>query len=146
MTESNASVTLTLALAGPTLGGTPTVAVVNGIATFSDLTVDAIGTHTLGASSTGLTGATSVAFDVTPAPLTITANDRIKQYGQTVVFAGTEFSTSGLLGGDSVSSVTLASPGAAATATVLAACTRSRPRRRSAPACRTTPSRTPRAR
>jgi hypothetical protein len=119
VTESSASVTLTLAPAGPTLGGTATVAAVNGIATFSDLTVDAIGTYTLGASSAGLSGAVSVAFDVTPAPLTITADDRMKPYGQTVVFAGTEFSTSGLLGSDSVSSVSLASPGAAATATVL---------------------------
>ncbi len=39
-------------------------------------------------------------------------------YGQTVVFAGTEFIATGLLNADSVTSVTLTSPGAAATATV----------------------------
>ena len=92
VTESGASVTLTLAPSGPTLGGTVTVAAVNGVATFNDLTVDAVGTYTLGATSAGLTGATSAAFDITPAPLTITADDRTKTYGQTVVFAGTEFS------------------------------------------------------
>jgi hypothetical protein len=50
--------------------------------------------------------------------LTITANSTSKTYGQTVTFAGTEFSSSGLVNGDSVSSVTLSSAGAAATATV----------------------------
>jgi hypothetical protein len=55
---------------------------------------------------------------VDPAPLTITADSRSKTYGQTVTFAGPEFTTSGLVGGDTVSSVTETSPGAAATATV----------------------------
>ena len=41
-----------------------------------------------------------------------------KNYGQTVAFAGTEFTTSGLLNTDSVTSVTLTSAGAAADATV----------------------------
>src|SRR5207253_399975 len=52
------------------------------------------------------------------APLTVTANSAGKTYGQAVTFAGTEFSTSGLVNGDTVSSVTLTSAGAAATATV----------------------------
>ena len=60
----------------------------------------------------------TVDSEITPAPLTITADNRTKTYGQTVVFAGTEFTSSGLLGTDSITSVTLASPGAAATATV----------------------------
>ena len=60
----------------------------------------------------------TVDSDITPAPLTITANDRTKTYGQTVAFAGTEFTTSGLLGPDTVTSVTLTSAGAAPTATV----------------------------
>jgi hypothetical protein len=55
---------------------------------------------------------------VNPAPLTITANNQSKTYGQTSPFAGTEFTTSGLLNGDAVTSVTLSSAGAAATATV----------------------------
>ena len=55
---------------------------------------------------------------VTPAPLTITANSATKTYGQTVTFAGTEFTASGLVNSDSVASVTLSSTGAAATAAV----------------------------
>jgi phosphodiesterase/alkaline phosphatase D-like protein len=55
---------------------------------------------------------------VSPAALTITANSRSKTYGQTVTFAGTEFTPSGLVNGDTVSSVTLTSTGAAGTATV----------------------------
>jgi autotransporter-associated beta strand protein len=55
---------------------------------------------------------------VNPAPLTITANSTGKTYGQAVSFAGTEFTTVGLVNGDSISSVTLTSPGAAATAGV----------------------------
>ncbi len=57
-------------------------------------------------------------LDVVQAALTITANDASKTYGQTVTFAGTEFSPTGLVSGDTVTSVTLTSAGAAATATV----------------------------
>ena len=56
---------------------------------------------------------------VVPAALTITANNRSKVFGQTVTFAGTEFSASGLVNGDTVASVTLTSAGAAAGATVV---------------------------
>ena len=55
---------------------------------------------------------------VNPAPLTITANSMTKTYGQTATFAGTAFTTSGLVNSDTVSSVSLSSTGAAATATV----------------------------
>ena len=48
--------------------------------------------------------------------LTVTATDRTKTYGDAVTFAGTEFTTNGLAGSDSVTSVTLTSSGAAATA------------------------------
>src|SRR5207237_3215334 len=41
-----------------------------------------------------------------------------KTYGETVTFAGTEFTTSGLVNNDAVSSVTRTSAGAAAAATV----------------------------
>src|SRR3989442_1957304 len=59
-----------------------------------------------------------VAINVLKAPLTVTASNRTKTYGQAVTFAGTEFTTSGLVNGDTVTSVTLTSSGAAATATV----------------------------
>ena len=118
VTEKSATISVVLTPAGPTLGGTVSVAAINGVATFPGLTVDQVGTYQLVASSVGLTDATSASFNITPAPLTITADDRTKTYGQTVTFAGTEFTTSGLLGSDSVTSVSLASPGAVATATV----------------------------
>ena len=50
------------------------------------------------------------------APLTITANNASKIYGETKTFAGTEFTVSGLWNGDTVTSVTLTSAGAAASA------------------------------
>jgi hypothetical protein len=53
---------------------------------------------------------------VTAKALTITAKDQSKTYGQTVTFAGSEFTASGMVNGDKVDSVTLASAGAAATA------------------------------
>lgn len=58
------------------------------------------------------------ALTVTPAALTITANDASKTYGQTTTFTGTEFMPGGLQNGETVGSVTLASTGAAATAGV----------------------------
>ena len=55
---------------------------------------------------------------ITPASLTVTANSQSKYYGQTVMFAGAEFTTSTLINGDSVSAVTLTSAGAVNTAAV----------------------------
>ena len=55
---------------------------------------------------------------VTQKALTITASARTKTYGDAVTFAGTEFTSVGLTNGDAVTSVTLTSTGAAATATV----------------------------
>ncbi|HVE43763.1 MAG TPA: MBG domain-containing protein [Gammaproteobacteria bacterium] len=55
---------------------------------------------------------------INPASLTITANNRSKSYGQTVTFAGTEFTPTGLQNGETVGSVSLGSSGAVATAGV----------------------------
>jgi hypothetical protein len=55
---------------------------------------------------------------VNPAALTITASDRSKTYGQTVAFAGTEFTTAGLENSETVGSVTLTSTGAVSNAPV----------------------------
>ncbi len=55
---------------------------------------------------------------VSQAPLTVTANNKTKTYGQTVTFAGTEFTTSGLVNGNTVTGVTLTSSGTGATASV----------------------------
>ena len=60
----------------------------------------------------------SLSQTVNTAALTITANSTSKTYGNTLTFAGTEFTDSGLVNGDTVSSVTLTSAGARRTATV----------------------------
>src|SRR5207237_544647 len=63
---------------GGTLSGTTTVAAVGGLATFSSLSITKAGTgYTLTASSTGLTSATSSAFDISdvaPTALTYSTN------------------------------------------------------------------------
>jgi hypothetical protein len=58
------------------------------------------------------------ALTVTPAPLIITADNAVKTYGQTLAFAGTEYTSAGLVNGDTVGTVTLVSPGTPATASV----------------------------
>ena len=66
-TTSTANVTLSIGNnpGSGTLGGTTTVAAVNGTATFSDLSIDQIGSgYTLLAGSSGLTGATSNPFTI----------------------------------------------------------------------------------
>ena len=55
---------------------------------------------------------------INPVALTITASNQSKAYGQMVTFAGTEFSTSGLLNSDTVTGASLSSMGAAAGAAV----------------------------
>jgi uncharacterized repeat protein (TIGR03803 family) len=67
VTGNASSVTVALASGPGTLGGTVTVAAVNGVATFSNLTLDTAGTDTLSASDGALTSATSGSFTVTPA-------------------------------------------------------------------------------
>ncbi|HET7449750.1 MAG TPA: invasin domain 3-containing protein, partial [Gaiellaceae bacterium] len=67
VTSSTASVTLAIGTnpGGGTLSGTTSVSAVNGVATFSTLSIDKAGTgYTLTASSTGLTGATSSTFNI----------------------------------------------------------------------------------
>ena len=52
-----------------TLSGTTIVTAVNGVATFSDLSIDKAGNgYTLVAAASGLTGATSTTFNITPRP------------------------------------------------------------------------------
>lgn len=58
------------------------------------------------------------ALDVAPRPITVTAADAGKVYGETVSFAGSEFTADGLVNGDRVDGVTLSSTGAAASAGV----------------------------
>jgi fibronectin-binding autotransporter adhesin len=55
---------------------------------------------------------------VNTAPLSITANNTSKTYGQTVTFNGSEFTPTGLQNGETVGSVSLSSSGAINTASV----------------------------
>src|SRR5262245_11397392 len=67
VTTATNSVTIAIGTnpAGGTLSGTLTVAAVAGVATFSNLSIDKLGTgYMLAASSMGLTTATSTAFNV----------------------------------------------------------------------------------
>ncbi|HUL48412.1 MAG TPA: hypothetical protein VLT79_00205, partial [Gemmatimonadales bacterium] len=71
VTTATTSITLALGTnpASGTLSGTMTVAAVNGVATFSTLSLNLAGTgYTLTASATGLTAATSSAFNITAGP------------------------------------------------------------------------------
>ncbi|HVV93009.1 MAG TPA: MBG domain-containing protein [Hyphomicrobiales bacterium] len=90
----------------------------------------ASGTSAVGSSPyvVGGTGALAdagyqVTFDgtatITPAPLTITADDRSKTYGDVLALGSSDFTESGLQNGETVGLVTLTSGGAAATAGVI---------------------------
>ncbi|MDE1153351.1 MAG: filamentous hemagglutinin N-terminal domain-containing protein [Micavibrio sp.] len=67
----------------------------------------------------GFTYANSAtALNITPAALTIAAGNLTKTYGDTYSFGSTDYAVTGLKGTDSVTGVTLASAGAAASANV----------------------------
>jgi autotransporter-associated beta strand protein len=104
-----------------------TSAVISGSAglTVSATSTSPTGAYTITAAVGSLTAAnysfvnfTNGTLTITPGALGITASSAGKTYGQTVTFAGTEFSSTGLVGSDSVTSVTLTSAGAVNTATV----------------------------
>ena len=80
----------------------------------------AINQNTLASSNSNYSIASYVShtFAINPAGLTITANNESKTYGSTFSFTGGEFTPTGLKNGETVGSVTLASAGAAAGATV----------------------------
>ncbi|MDP2822279.1 MAG: YDG domain-containing protein [Sulfuritalea sp.] len=61
---------------------------------------------------------TGLAYSITAAPLTVSASNQGKVYGDTLGFAGTEFVAVGLKNGQTVGGVTLASSGAGALAGV----------------------------
>jgi hypothetical protein len=65
VTTDDSDVTLSLASGSGTLLGTLTAAAVDGVATFSSVTLDQAGSFTLEATDGSLTGATSDSFDVT---------------------------------------------------------------------------------
>ncbi len=75
-------------------------------------------TGTLFSDQQGFDISSSGTLNITPATLLITANNASKTYGQTLGFAGTEFSSSGLQNGETIDTVNLTSEGAIATAPV----------------------------
>jgi uncharacterized protein YjdB len=80
LTASSATVTVAIASGGGTLGGTTTVTAVNGVATFTNLSLSNTGAHTLTFTATGLTSVTSASFIVAAGPPTnIAANSAIAQ-------------------------------------------------------------------
>ncbi len=75
VTTSTASVTVAIASGTGTLSGTTTVSAVNGVASFTNLSITGSGAHTLSFTSAGLTSATSASFTVgaqVPTQLVIT--------------------------------------------------------------------------
>jgi len=68
-TDASFSGTISIALganpSGGLLAGTRSVSAVNGVATFSDLSIDRADSYTLQATATGLTGAASAPFNIT---------------------------------------------------------------------------------
>ena len=69
-TTNSSNVTLSIATGSGTLLGTVTAPVVNGVATFNNISLDKAGTYTLQATDSGLTGATSTSFTVAPGTAT----------------------------------------------------------------------------
>ena len=78
----------------------------------------AYGISGTGAGNYTLAQPTGLSANITPASLSVTATNQSKVYGTTANLGTTGFTTSGLLGSDSVSGVTLSSTGAASTAGV----------------------------
>jgi hypothetical protein len=81
------------------LGGTLTVNAKGGIATFSTLSINKVGTrYTLEATSSGLTATpASGSFDITPRPITITPVANSKTYDGTKTASATPVITAGTL-------------------------------------------------
>ena len=97
-------------------GGTGNFADKN-VGTGKPVTVSGIALSGADAGNYVVAAPTGLTANITPASLTITALNQSKLEGTPFTFNGTEFSAAGLVGGEQVSSVTLASTGAPSTAT-----------------------------
>lgn len=111
-------------LSATNLASFDTVAALTGLSNSfgitSGSTVNAYTMNVAGTLSNGNYHVTTTAgtWNVTPKALTVTANNQSKVYGNTLAFAGTEFTSRGLINGDAVTGVSLSSAGAAARANV----------------------------
>ncbi|MDR3659290.1 MAG: immunoglobulin domain-containing protein, partial [Mycobacterium sp.] len=123
--DGNTGATITGRSLIGTVYGNDDVNLSGGTATFDTAsvgnakTVTATGLSLIGEKagnySLNTTTATALA-NITSAPLTVAANSTTKVYGTTLNFVGTEFTHGTLASGDSITSVTLTSSGAAASA------------------------------
>ena len=103
-TITSVSLTSTGAASTATVAGSPYAIVP------SDAVGSGLGNYTISYTNGSLT--------VNPKALTVTADSSSKTYGDTLTFAGTEFTAPGLVSPDTITSVSLSSTGAASTATV----------------------------
>src|SRR5207245_2897402 len=88
------------------------------IGTAKPVSVSGLSLNGADAPNYTLTQPSGLTANITAKALTITANSTNKTYGAAVTFTGSEFTTSGLVNPDTVTSVTLTSSGAAASASV----------------------------
>ncbi len=86
--------------------------------TYSGFTTGGVNVARFALFSAAVPGAGTTTADITQAPLTITANNATKVYGETAVLATTAFTSVGLVNAETVGSVTETSPGTVATASV----------------------------
>ena len=107
-----ASVTLTSAGTAATAGATAPTTTLAPYTITPSLAIAATGTSLSNYTIEYIPGEMKVG----PKALTITANDNSKYFGIALSFTGTEFTADGLVGSDTISSVTLTSAGAASTA------------------------------
>src|SRR5207247_8138359 len=84
--------------AGATLSGGAATAAVAGVATFSALKINKVGTsYQLDATASGLTTAVSGTFDITQRAITVTAATNTKTYDGTTTAAATPTLTAGTI-------------------------------------------------
>ena len=116
-TYGDVNPTLTATVAGTVNGDLLSYTLATDAAQFSSVGVSNI-TVTLGSNPNYSVLATNSTLTISTKAASVTANNASKNYGQTVTFAGTEFTSSGLVGGNTITSVTLTSSGATNTASI----------------------------
>jgi hypothetical protein len=126
LSPANAGATISFSLPGGSAGSATTNA--SGVATIGSASLGstAAGSYVAGVSASFGGDASfaassgTAALTVSAAPLSVTASDDTKVYGQakTVGAGSTAFSSSGLVNSETIGSVTISSTGAAATAAV----------------------------
>ena len=121
--DGNNTATVKLLVSGAVNGDSLTAT--DAAATFDGVDV---GPHSIAVTGIALVGTNANDYtsntdatanaNITQATLTVTPTDTTKTYGDTTTFAGTEFTETGLISPDTITSVTLASDGAVSTAPV----------------------------